>query len=137
MLRIANVYSATVFGQAGEGRPAHHANWTEILGEDTIIAGDFNAHSPRWNPHDPPRRNHHFLEELMDDYGLIVKNDGPATRHPDRDLEEEEEDEEEDEHSISIINLNLASPRIAHRVVKWRVLDDDGYATSSNHEIIE
>jgi hypothetical protein len=130
VLRIANIYSAPVFGERGEGRPAHHANWTEVLGEDTIIAGDFNAHSPRWNPHGPLRRNHHFLEELMDDYGLIVKNDGTATRHPDCEVEE-------DEPPISIIDLTLASPRIGHRVVDWRVLDDDRYATDSDHEIIE
>jgi hypothetical protein len=149
VLRIANVYSAKVFGERGGDRPAHLANWPEILSEDTVLAGDFNAHSPRWNPHNPPRRNHHFLEELMDDYDLIVQNDGTATRHPDRHGNSDDEylDDEEDLDSdddvtdgataaVSIIDLTLASPRIAHRVLDWQVLEDDDDATGSDHVTI-
>jgi hypothetical protein len=120
LVRIANVYSSKVF-RGGPGRPAHLANWADILREDTILAGDFNAHSPRWNPHESQRRNHHFLEELIDDFGLIVHNDGTATRHKDNtgrhDYDDDSDDDEDDLPSerISIIDLTLSSPRMSRR----------------------
>jgi len=34
-----------------EERPEHNADWEGTLRGDTVLAGDFNAHSQRWNPH--------------------------------------------------------------------------------------
>ena len=48
-IRIANTYSQKV-GREGRVRPAESADWDNILTEDCVVAGDFNAHSPRWNP---------------------------------------------------------------------------------------
>jgi hypothetical protein len=82
VLRVVNVYDNIVHKQGSE-RPARKANWEAILEEETIIAGDLNAHSPKWNVEgDERRRNHHFLEELIEHHGLILANDGSITRRP-------------------------------------------------------
>jgi hypothetical protein len=127
VLRIANVYDNIVH-KKGQERPAQNANWGAILEEETIIAGDLNAHSPKWNaPGDRRRRDHHFLEELIEDYGLILANDGSITRRPDG----------EDQNALpGVIDLTLAIPRIAHRVTGWKTLREDRCATLSDHEMI-
>ena len=51
-VRLVNVYSQdTSLNGSTIGRPAHRARWLDILGEgnNLIIAGDINAHSPVWN----------------------------------------------------------------------------------------
>jgi hypothetical protein len=128
VLRIANVYDNTVH-KKGQERPAGNANWNAILEEETIIAGSPNAYSPKWNaPGDVWRRDHHFLGELIEDYGLILAKDGSITRRPDG----------EDQNALpGVIDLTLATPRIEHRMMECKTLKEDGCATSSDHEIIE
>jgi hypothetical protein len=128
VLRIANVYD-NIMHKKGQERPVRNVNWDAILEEETIIAGDLNAHSPKWNaPGDVWRRDHHFLEELIEDYGLILANDGSITRRPDG----------EGQNALpGVIDLTLATPRIAHRVTGCKTLKEDGCAISSDHEIIQ
>jgi hypothetical protein len=67
---------------------------------EVILAGDFNVHSPVWNSCEWYYRvAHHFLEHLIEEYSLVVKNYGTATRHPDRVATEAD--------YISIIDLML------------------------------
>jgi hypothetical protein len=44
-LRLVNVYDAPT-----QQRPARNLDWGRVIGPRTILAGDFNAHSPMWNP---------------------------------------------------------------------------------------
>jgi hypothetical protein len=113
VLRIANVYYNTVH-KKGQERPAWNANWDAILEEETIIAGDLNAYSPKWNaPGDVRRRDHHFLEDVIEDYGLILADDGSITGRPD----------EEDQNALpGVIDLTFATPRIAHGMSGWKTL---------------
>ena len=79
VLRIVNAYFQKV-GCEGRRRPAGGAQWDELVGKECILAGDFNAHSPVWNPRCVRRREHRFLEDLIDAHELTVLNDGRATR---------------------------------------------------------
>jgi hypothetical protein len=38
---------------------------------------------------------------------------------------------------LRVINLKLATPRIVHRVIGWKILREDRYMMLSDHEIIE
>ena len=79
LLRIVNAYFQKV-GREGRSRPAEGAEWDDLVDEKCIVAGVFNAHSLVWNPRCGRRRDHRFLEELIDAYELVVLNDGRATR---------------------------------------------------------
>jgi hypothetical protein len=48
--------------------------WNNIL-----LGGYWNAHSDRWNPECPPKRDEVFLRNLMDEYDLTDVTDGEAT----------------------------------------------------------
>ena len=46
-------------------RAAERCQWSNLLGEGagpTLLVGDFNAHSPVWNPRCTARRDARFLE---------------------------------------------------------------------------
>lgn len=46
-----------------------------------FIAGNINAHSPIWNPHCYKRQNGSVLEELIEQFGLLINNEpGRSTR---------------------------------------------------------
>jgi len=51
-----------------QGRPAQTARWSEIMEQEKILlGGDWNAHSDRWDPQCPPKRDGNFLENPMDE----------------------------------------------------------------------
>jgi len=124
-VRIANVYSQGVFSE-GQERPERNADWEGIFEADTALAGDFNAHSRRWNQHATTQRNQTFLEDLMDRHDLHVHNDDTATYWGDG-----------DNNYSSIIDLTLTTPGVTGKIASWSVLEDDEHATGSDHEIIE
>ena len=81
-MRLVNVYDQLrqVEGVRSHGRPARTARWSEIMGWDKILlGGDWNAHSDRWDPECPPKRDEVFLTNLMDEYDLTDVTDGEAT----------------------------------------------------------
>ena len=63
------------------------------------MAGDINAHSPVWNSHCHRRQNATILENLIEEFGLLINNKpGRATRPSSRE--------------ISIIDFALSSPQL-------------------------
>jgi len=81
-MRLVNVYDQLrqVEGVRSQGRPAQTARWREIMGRNKILlGGDWNAHSDRWDPECPPKRDEVFLTNLMDEYELTDVTDGEAT----------------------------------------------------------
>jgi hypothetical protein len=44
-----------------------------------LLEGDWNAHSNRWDPECPPKRDEVFLTNLMNEYDLTEVTDGEAT----------------------------------------------------------
>jgi len=64
-------------GVRSQGRLAQTARWSEIMEQEKILlGGDWNAHSDRWDPQCPPKRDAIFLENHMDEYDLIDVTDG-------------------------------------------------------------
>jgi ribonuclease HI len=121
-VRILNAYLQGT-GRQSRDRPAERADWDSILLVDTILAGDFNAHSRRWNPQCEQRRDAAFLEELIDAHELHVKNDGQATRPVSK--------------CHSVIDLTLATPEAAPYCKDWRILRREDQVTGSDHVVIE
>jgi hypothetical protein len=120
-VRIANIYD---FPRQSDGiRPAHNANWKRIINPNTIIAGDFNAHSPRWNPLCTTSKDHLFLEELMDSYDLRYVGDGQETHWQSGQLRH------------SVIDLVMATMELEEHTTCVRV-DDPAHATPSDHEAL-
>jgi hypothetical protein len=104
--------SNNIVHKQGLERPARKAYWDAILEEEMVIIGDLNAYSPKWNvAGDGRRRDYHFLEELIENHGLILKNDGLVTRRPDWGGQNT---------LLGVINIILMTLRIAHRVIEWK-----------------
>jgi len=82
-MRLVNVYNQLrqEGGVRSQGRPAQIlARLSEIMEQEKILlGGDWNAHSDRWDPQCPPKRDANFLENLMDEYDLIDVADGEET----------------------------------------------------------
>jgi len=81
-MRVVNGYDPWMQeeGVQSQGRPAQTARWEKIMGpEKILLGGDWNAHSLRLDLQCPPKRDHHFLERLMDDLDLVEVTDGQAT----------------------------------------------------------
>jgi endonuclease/exonuclease/phosphatase family metal-dependent hydrolase len=77
-IRIANVYDQ--IRRSDGSRPSRFINWTEVINSRTVVAGDFNAHSRRWNPLlNAPARDHRYLEDFIDTHALSPIGDGEAT----------------------------------------------------------
>jgi hypothetical protein len=111
----------------GVGQLAETVSWDRIItgrGVHTIICGDFNAHGPLWNPHCMDRRNVDFLESIIDRHELTVLNNKTTIcSTPGFNLH-------------CIVDLTLVTEDLVG-FIKWKVLEEDGYAIGSNHELIE
>jgi len=104
-------------------RPARKLNWQRvILQGGTVLAGDFNAHSKRWDLRCLEQRDATFWEGVIDENGLEIGNDGRPTHHWTREAQEGKSD----------IDLTLAN----RSIVSWTILSDD-HATGSDHVAIE
>jgi len=121
--RIVNVYNETDTQLGERERPARKLNWQRVIRQGgTVLAGDFNAHSKRWDPRCQVQRDAAFWEDMIDKNGLEIGNDGRPTHHWIR----------EDQEGESVIDLTFAN----RPIVKWTILADD-YASGSDHEVIE
>jgi len=84
---------------------------------EVLIAGDFNAKHTDWGSPANDRRRE-ALVDMINSTGLITYNTGKKSTF----------------HKGSIINLTIASPALAQRVLNWKVLDD---ISLSDHFYIE
>jgi endonuclease/exonuclease/phosphatase family metal-dependent hydrolase len=106
--RIVNMYDQNIKGnEAGRRRGILELEgWEEIIDERTIIAGDFNAHDPRWGS--TSTKNSEHIIKLIGDHDLYIANDGSYTR------------EGQGNQQPTIIDLTLlAGPEI----MSWAILD--------------
>jgi hypothetical protein len=49
-IRVVNVDDQLEKGRNTNVRPAWMANWNQIMNDRTIVCGDFNSHSSKWDP---------------------------------------------------------------------------------------
>ena len=84
------------------------------------MAGDINAHSPVWNSHCQRRQNAAILEELIEQFGLLINNEPRRATRP-------------SSKEVSIIDLALSSPQLG-RLTLWEIPEE--YPSLSDHELI-
>ena len=122
MMSMIHIYDQSEM-QTGV-RQARKINWSRIIHQrgGTIFAGDFNAHSRRWDPTCKERRDETFCEEIIDEYGLEIGNDDQPTHHRARNGEKSE----------STIDLTLASRPITRRTILG-----GRHAKASHRKVIE
>lgn len=102
-------------------RAIEDADWGLLIVGRCLLVGDFNAHSPIWNPLATGRVNAEPLEQLIERHSLYVNNPlGEATRH-------------KKSPGVSIIDLALSSPTLGP-LQAWEI--DKDRATTSDHELI-
>jgi len=78
--RIINVYDQknTHLGE----RPARKLIWQRVIQQgSTVLAADFNAHNIQWDPRCQVLRDAAFWEEVIEENGLEIGNDGEASHH--------------------------------------------------------
>jgi len=122
IMRIVNVYDEKNT-HSGE-RPAPKLNWQRVIRQgSTVLTGDLNTDSIRWDPRCQVQLDATFWEYLIDEHGLEIGNDAEATHHWTR----------EDHEGESVIELTLAN----RPITKWSILADNDHATGSDHELIE
>lgn len=125
---LVNVYLAPAFGAETNRsqREGAKVRWELALEKNNgIVAGDFNAHSKRWDAAlDREGRDvwARWMEDLIDTYDLQITNDGEHTFFRDN-----------SEYSAAI-NLTLSGSDVI--ISDWEVVRDDAAVTGSDHEVI-
>jgi len=122
MTRIINVHDQRDV-RTGE-RLARKINCSRIIRQrgSTILAGDFNAPSRRWDPRCKEQRNATVWEEILDEHGLEIGNDDQAAHHWARNGDEGE------------LTIDLTST--SRPITRWTILDGR-HTSGSDHDVIE
>jgi len=116
--RLINIYNKARV--EGGGYTIDHIDWSKLIVGRTILAGDFNARSPAWDPWSAGRRNAGTTERLIERHDLIINNnDHQPTRWG--------------KNCKSIIDLTLSTRQVG-ALTAWDV--DSDLATTSDHEVI-
>jgi endonuclease/exonuclease/phosphatase family metal-dependent hydrolase len=66
-------------------RAIEDITWNMLLRGRAVLLGDFNAHSPAWNPLISRRKDAGPLEQLIEDYDLILNNEPGVITRPGKD----------------------------------------------------
>lgn len=116
--RLINIYNKA--RAQGGGYTIDNIEVSRLIEGRTILAGDFNARSPAWDPWVAGRQNAGTTERLIERHELIVNNnDYQPTRCG--------------KNCRSIIDLTLSTRRVG-ALVTWEI--DENLATTSGHEVI-
>lgn len=115
--RIINIYNRARV--EGGGYAINRIDLGQLIQGRTILAGDFNARSPLWDPWVEGRHNAGVTEGLIDKHALVVNNDDQPTRCGRK--------------SKSIIDLTLSTPGVG-TLRTWEI--DEDLATPSDHAVI-
>lgn len=102
-------------------RALEDVQWEQVIEGRCLLVGDFNAHSPLWNPLARARVNAGPLEDLIDKAGLHINNELGVSTRPKRTP------------GISIIDLSLTTASMGP-LEMWTV--DQEHPTGSDHELI-
>jgi Endonuclease-reverse transcriptase len=87
-------------GSARNRRAIEDVQWEQIIEGKCLVLGDFNAHSPLWNPHVGARTNAGPLEAVIEQYELFINNTPGKSTRP------------KSTPGISVIDLTLTNPGI-------------------------
>jgi ribonuclease HI len=138
--RLVNCYDnwlGETFPYSGGSRQTRRAlrdvNWAPILEGRCLLVGDFNAHSPLWNPYIETRRNAQPLESLLEEHDLHVNNDPEEPTRPRKAPSSREQGAEDLGTLHSIIDLTISNQTLGPLPV-WEVEKD--CPTPSDHVVI-
>jgi hypothetical protein len=120
-IRVVNVYDQLEKGRNTNVRPARMANWNQIMNDRTIVCGDFNSHSSKWDPSCVRERDSTFWKDWTQEYLMELGNNGQSTR-------------DRPNGSKSIIDLTWSTP-LGSPLGMWR-LGKDNEDTGSDHRLI-
>lgn len=116
--RVINVYNRARVEEGGYA--IDHIDLSRLIVGRTILAGDFNARSPSWDPWVSGRQNATMVERLIERQELIINNnDHQPTRRG--------------KNCRSIIDLTLSTQSLG-ALTTWEI--EEGLATTSDHEVI-
>ena len=85
-----------------------------------MIAGDINAHSPVWNSYYHQKQNASILEEMIDEYNLLVNNKPGRSTWP-------------ISQGTLVIDLALSTAELGP-LTFWEILEE--YLALSDHKLI-
>ena len=116
--RLINIYNRARVQDGGYA--IDHLDLSRLIEARTILAGDFNARSPAWDPWVVGRQNSKTVERLIERHELIINNnDHQPTRRG--------------KTCKSIIDLTLSTHRVGALAI-WEI--DENLATASDHKVI-
>jgi hypothetical protein len=116
--RMINIYNKARVRDGGYA--IDHMDLSRLIKSRTILAGDFNARSPAWDPWVAGRRDAGTTERLIERHELIINNNDHQTIRCGRECR-------------SVIDLTLSTRRIG-ALATWGI--DEKVATASDHELI-
>jgi hypothetical protein len=126
--RLINCYdnrigpNTTYSGEIDSNRRAiEDVNWDQLIQGRIILLGDFNAHSPLWNPLISTKIDAGPLEEIIEKYDLILNNEPGVITRPNA------------RKNQSIIDLTFTSTAIG-LLNSWTI--EEEFSTPSDHELI-
>jgi hypothetical protein len=126
--RLINVYDNVIGpGSCWQGpfnysrRAIEDIAWNTVIRGRVILLGDFNAHSPEWNPRETASRGAGPLETVVEDYNLILNNQPGVITRPGRGSRG------------SIIDLTFTTTEIGP-LESWAI--EEEFPTPSDHELI-
>ena len=145
--RVVNCYDAWLgqhYTYAGASQATRRAleevNWDRIIEGRCLILGDFNAHSPLWNPWAGTRNTAaRLLHRLIETHGILINNDpGVLTRlapaaEPALPAGDPGSSRRSNRPGGSIIDLTLSSQALGPLPI-WTV--DEERATGLDHQVI-
>jgi hypothetical protein len=77
--RLINIYNRARMGNGGYA--IDRIDLAQLIEGRTILAGDFNARSPAWDPWTDKRHNAGTTEHLIEAFDLVINNNDQAIRH--------------------------------------------------------
>lgn len=126
--RLINCYdnrigpNTTYIGDIDLNRRAiEDINWDLLIQGRTILFGDFNAHSPIWNPLISTKIEAGPLEQIIENFDLILNNEPGVITRPNA------------RKNKSIIDLTFTTTPIG-LLDSWLI--EEEYSTPSDHELI-
>lgn len=116
--RLINIYNRARV--QGSGYTMDRVDVSRLIEGRAILAGDFNARSPSWDPWVAGRQNAGTVERLIEKCELIINNNGHQPTRSGRNCR-------------SVIDLTLSTRKVG-ALVTWEI--DESLATTSDHEVI-
>jgi hypothetical protein len=120
-IKVINIYDQLEKGRTGNLRSIREVNWQQVMTEKTIMCGDFNSYSYRWDANCTQERDSRYWKEWQDEYLMQLENDGQPTRTGSNG-------------DGSVIDFTWTTP-FESPLAKWR-MGTDCEETGSDHRLV-